>query len=157
MQAILIPTNPNREFSGGQDEGNIRAHIAKIDEAGANYYRLIVPGNWVAADFPHREIRRGYFYDVSKKEVTHACEIEWIRPMSDLDYTDSQRYFLETFRNEEHFRKVSEMFYVLKLTAIFGLRVPLQLSAFRKYKDDEHVKLVRNYCIVRDPGEKKTP
>jgi len=155
MKAILIPTNPNREFSGGQDEGDIRAHEAKIGEAGANYYRLITPGNWVAADFQHREIRRGYFYDVSKKQVTHACEIEWIRPMSDLEYEDSQRFFLETFRNEEHFREVSEMFYVLKLTAIFGLRALLRLSDFRKYRDGEPVKLVRNYCIVCDPGEKR--
>ncbi len=155
-KAILIPTNPHREFRGGQDEGNIKAHEAKIKEVGANYYRLVMPGDRVVADFPHREIRRGYFYDVTKKEVTHACEIEWIRPMPDLEYSDSQRYFLETFRNEEHFREVSEIFYVLKLTAIFKLSAPFRLSDFRKYNNDEPVKLVRNYCIVHDP-EKTDP
>jgi len=151
-KAILIPANPARRFLGGQDEGSIEAHSARIKEAGAVYWRLVAPGEWVAADFPHSEIKRGFLYDVSVRRVTHSCEIGWIRPMSELTLDESQKYFLEEFTSAERFEEVSEIFYVLKMTAITQIMRPLLLGSFLKYADNEPVKRVRNYCIVRDPS-----
>ena len=154
-KAILIPANPFRKFLGGQDEGSIEAHEKKIREQGAVFWRLIAPGNWVAAEFPHAEIRNGYLYDVSIKKVTHTCKISWIRPMSELSFEDSHKYFLENFQSQDYFCKVAEAFYVLKITDIRLLNQPLPPSEFRKYNNGEPVKLVRNYCIVRNQGGKE--
>jgi hypothetical protein len=150
-KAILIPANPARVFLGGQDEGSIDAHSFKIKEAGAVYWRLVAPGEWVAAEFPHSEITKGFLYDVSVRRVTHSCDISWIRPMSELALDESQEYFLEKFKSAEHFDEVSEVFYVLKMTAINELKESRLLSSFIKYTDNQPVKLVRNYCIVNAP------
>ncbi len=150
-KAILIPANPKRQFRGGQQEGSIEAHAAKILNYGAVFWRLVAPGDWVAAEFPHAEIRKGYLYDVSLRKVTHTCDISWIKPMSELSYGESHMYFLENFEGQEHFQEVSELFYVLNITEIRKLEQPLSLSQFRKYSDGEPVKLVRNYCIVQNP------
>jgi len=157
-KAILIPANPKRQFMGGQQEGSIEAHSEKILQCGAVFWRLVAPGDWVAAEFPHAEIRKGYLYDVSIRKVTHVCDISWIRPMSELSYEDSHMYFLEAFESQEHFQDVSELFYVLNITAISQLEQPLALSQFRKHRNGEPVKLVRNYCIVQNPesGEAET-
>lgn len=97
IKAILIPANPARKFLGGQDEGSIEAHAARIKKAGAVYWRLVAPREWIAAEFPHSEIRRGFLYDVGIQRVTHSCEIDWVRPMSELTLNESQAYFLEVF------------------------------------------------------------
>lgn len=154
-KTILIPANPFRKFLGGQDEGSIEAHDKKIREEGSVYWRLRAPGNWVAAEFPHAEIRNGYLYDGSIKKVTHTCDISWIRPMSGLSFEDSNKYFLENFQSQDHFREVAELFYVLKITDIRPLDQPIPLSEFRKYNNGEPVKLVRNYCIVQNLGGEK--
>ena len=149
-KAILIPANPFRKFLGGQDEGSIEAHETRIREEGSVFWRLVAPGNWVAAEFPHSEVQKGYLYDTSRRMVTHSCDISWIRPMSELSYEESRQHFLEDFDNREHFEKVSELFYILNITAIHPLTQALPLMKFNKYQNGEPVKLVRNYCIIQD-------
>ena len=78
-KAILIPANPFRKNLGGQDEGSIEANEKNICEVGNVFWRLLASGNWITAEFPHAEIRNGYMYDVSIKNVPHACDISWIR------------------------------------------------------------------------------
>ena len=150
-KAIIFPANPNRKFLGGQDEGSIAAHDDKIRELGSVFWRLMSRGDWVAGEFPHSEIRRGYIYDTSKKLVTHTCDISWIKPMSDVSYDESRQYFLERFDNQEHYNDISEAFYVLNITAIRPLTQPRSFREFLKYQNGEPIKLIRNYCIVQDP------
>jgi hypothetical protein len=75
--------------------------------------------------------------------------------MSELSFADSLKYFLEKKRSQDHFREVAEAFYVLKITDIRPLDQPLPPSELRKYHNGEPVKLVRNYCIVRNQGGKE--
>jgi hypothetical protein len=150
-KAILIPANPKRQFRSGQQEGAITAHEDRIREQGAVFWRLIAPGDWVAAEFPHAEIRKGYLYDVGVRNVTHTCDISWIRPMSEVPFEDWQKYSLGKYESQADYDEAAELFYVFNITAIRSLDQPLPLSAFRKYKNGEPVKLVRNYCIVESP------
>ena len=149
-KAILIPANPNRIFSSGADEGSIQARIERLARDGAVFWRLMAPGDWVAADFPHNDIRKGYLYDVSQRLVTHACDIAWIKPMSEISLQESGVFFLEKFESQERFDEVAEAFYVLNIISIRPLKTPRSLSDFKKYNDGQPVKLVRNYCIVED-------
>jgi hypothetical protein len=151
-KAILIPANPNRVFRGGQDEGSIEAHENKIREAGSVFWRLIPRGNWVAGEFPHGQVKKGYLYDTSEKMVTHSCEISWIKPMSKLSFEEFRQFFLEEFKNRDHFEEVSELFYILNITKIRALARALPLQEFKLFSSGEPVKLARNYCIVQHPG-----
>lgn len=149
-KAILIPANPKTDFEGGP-RGNIAAYEERIKELGAVFWRLVVPGDWAAGEFPHPEIRLGYLYDVAEKMVTHVCDISWIKPMSDISYEDSQRYSLGKYDTKEEYDERAEAFYIFHIPAIRRLEGPRPLSSFHKFKDGQPVKLVRNYCIVQDP------
>ena len=121
-KAILIPANPNLEFSGGGDEGSIIAHAVRIEEKGADFWRLVVPGGGEASDFPHRDIRAGYLYDVREKGVTHVCEIAWIKPLSSVGLREARKYIAEKFKNRRHFEERAKWFYAVKITNIFALK-----------------------------------
>jgi hypothetical protein len=140
-KAILIPMD---------EEGGIPAREAKIRQQGANHWLLIAPGEWIADVFPHPEICKGFIYDISEKKVTHECDISWIKPMSEVPVEDVRKYG-RGFENQEDYDELAEIFYVFNITAFRQLEKPLPLSAFRKYKDEQPVKLVRNYCIVQEP------
>jgi len=149
-KAILIPVNPWREFRTGP-HGNIAAYQEKIKEQGAVFWQLIAPGNWVAAEFPHPDISVGYLYDRSSKQVSHRIAISGVRPISEVPFKEYQEYGLGCYENNVAYEEDSELFYVFTVTGICELDPPLSLSNFRKYKTEEPVKLVRNYCIVEDP------
>lgn len=150
-KAILFPANPNRKFVGGQDEGSIEAHIDVIRSEGAVYWRLVSPGCYVAGEFAHDDVRKGYLYDVDAKRVTHSCDISWIKPMQEIPFTEAQKYVLGGFRDQTHFDELAEDFYALSIDQIVPLKQAHPIGDFNKYKDGKPVKLVRNYCIIQDP------
>jgi hypothetical protein len=148
-KAILIPVNPWREFRTGP-HGNIAAYREKINEQGAAFWQLIPPGNWVAAEFPHSEIRVGYLYDRSSRRVRYKVAISGIRPISEVPFEEYQQYGVGRYENQSEYDEDSELFYVFTVTEIQELDPPLSLSDFRKHNTEDPVKLVRNYCIVED-------
>lgn len=140
-KAILIPMN---------EEMGILGREAKIREHGGNLWFLIAPGEWIADVFPHPEITKGFIYDVDEKKVTHECDISWIKPVTEVPYEDYCKYGSGRM-SQEDYAELAEIFYGFYITAFRQLAQPLSLSAFRKYKNGEPVKLVRNYCIVQEP------
>jgi len=150
-KAILIPANPDLEFTGGGSEGSIIAHAVRIEDKGADIWRLIVPGNREASDFPHGDIRTAYLYDVREKGVTHVCEIAWVKPLSDIGFREARKYMAEKFKTRRSFEQRAKWFYALKITNIFVLKRVHRPEDFLKYADGKPVVRVRNYCIVQDP------
>ena len=150
-KAILIPANPDLEFAGGKDAGNVIAHAVTIEEKGADLWSLVVPGGGEASDFPHSDIRAGYLYDVRKKGVTHVCDIEWIRPRSDVGYREFVNNTGRRFKNRRDFVQSAKWFYAVKMTNIFALKRVHRPQDFVKWEDGKPVVKVMNYCIVRDP------
>jgi hypothetical protein len=150
-KAILIPANPDLEFASGRDAGSIIAHAVTIEKKGADLWGLFVPGGGEASEFPHSDIRAAYLYDVRKKGVTHACDIEYIKPRSEVGYKE----FVDTtglkFENRTQFLKLAKRFYAVKIKNIFALERVHRPEDFKKWKDGKPVGKVMNYCIVRDP------
>jgi hypothetical protein len=151
MQKSIIPANPDLEFTGGGSEGSIIAHAVRIEDKGADIWRLIVPGNREAGDFPHGDIRTGYLYDVRERGVTHVCEIAWIKPLSDIGFREARNYMAEKFKTRRSFEQRAKWFYALKITNIFVLKRVHRPEDFLKYDDGKPVERVMNYCIVENP------
>lgn len=149
--AILIPANPKLDFGVGGNEVSIIAHAVKIEEEGAVFWRLVVPGVWAAGEFSQQDIKKGYLYDVHEKRVTHVCEVAWIKPMSSLSYLKFRKYFLGEFKNRKYFEESAELFYIVNITSIFALRRVHRPEDFLKLSDGKPVERVMNYCIVQDP------
>ena len=141
-KAILIPMN---------EEMGILGREAKIRKHGANLWFLKAPGDWVADVFPHPEITKGFIYDVDEKYVTHECDISWIKPGTEVPYEDYCKYGSGR-TSAEDYAEIAEIFYVFHITAFRRLTNPLALSDFKKHKDGEPVKLVRNYCVIQEPA-----
>jgi hypothetical protein len=150
-KAILIPANPNLKYDGGGDEGSILAHAVRIEEEGADFWRLVVPGSRKARDFPHGDVRAGYLYDVHEKRVTHVCKIEWIKPLSDVHFREANKYLAQKFKTRRKFEHSAKSFYAVKITNIFGLKRVHRPEDFLKCDDGKPVERVMNYCIVQDP------
>ena len=150
-KAILIPANPDLEFTGGRDSGSIIAHAVLIEEKGADYWCLVVPGSGEASDFPHPDIRAGYLYDVRERGVTHVCEIEWIKPLSDVGFREARNYTGLKLKNRRDFEQWAKWLYAAKITNIFALKRVHRPEDFLKCRDRKPVERVRNYCIVQDP------
>jgi hypothetical protein len=150
-KAILIPANPDLEFTGGRDAGSIIAHAVIIEEKSADYWCLVVPGSGEASDFPHPDIRAGYLYDVRKKGVTHVCRIEWIRPLCAVDRKEFCSCTGVKLKSPKHFERWARRLYALRITNIFALKRVRRPKDFVKYEDGKPVVKVMNYCIVRDP------
>jgi hypothetical protein len=149
-KAILIPANPNLEYVGG-NEGSIIAHAVKIEEIGANFWWLVVPGNWEAGEFPHADIRAGYLYDVPEKRVTHSCRIKWIRPSSEVGFREANRYSIGEIKTGREYKRITQAQYAVKITNIFALKRTHRPEDFFKFSDGKPVQRVMNYCIVQDP------
>jgi len=150
-KAILIPANPGLEYEGGGDEGSIIAHAVRVEEKGADFWRLVVPGGGEPSDFPHPGIRAGYLYDVHKGGVTHFCEISWIRHLADVPLRAARMYMAEKFKTRRRFRQRAKRFYAVKITNIFALKRVHRPEDFMKYEDAKPVERVMNYCIVENP------
>ena len=149
-KAILIPANPNLRYEGGGNEGSIIAHAVGMEERGANFWFLNVPGTWESSEFPHGDIRVGYLYDVSEQRVTHHCEVEWIRPVSSLGFREANKYSINKFKTRRHFERNANGLYAVKITSIFALKRVNRPKDFLKFGDGKPVKRVMNYCIVKD-------
>ena len=78
--------HPGNAVCSRRDVGSIIAHAVTVEEKEADYWSFFVPGGGKAGDFPHRDVHVGYLYDVREKGVTHACDIDWIRPRSAIGY-----------------------------------------------------------------------
>jgi hypothetical protein len=150
-KAILIPANPDLEFAGGGDAGSIIAHAVTIEKKGFDLWGLFVPGGGEASGFPHSDIRAAYLYDVRKKGVTHVCDIEWIKPRSDVGYREFVKIRGLKFKNRRAFVQWAKRFYAVKITNIFALERVHRPKDFKKWEDGKPVVKVMNYCIVRDP------
>ena len=150
-KAILIPANPHLEYVGGGNEGSIIAHAVRIEDKGADIWRLVVPGNRQARDFPHDDIRTGYLYDVHEKRVTHVCEIKWIKPLLGVSFREVRKYVAEKFKTRRQFEQRGKSFYAIKIVNILALKRIHCPKEFSKYADGKPVERVMNYCIVQDP------
>lgn len=150
QKAILIPANPDLEFASGRDAGSVIAHAVSIVEKGAGLWSLVVPGGGEASDFPRSDIRAGYLYDVRKRAVTHMCDIEWIKPRSEVGYREFVNNTGQKFKNRRDFLHSAKWFYAVKITNIFALKLVHRPKDFIKCEDGKTVVKVMNYCIVRD-------
>lgn len=149
-KAILIPANPNLEYVGG-NEGSIIAHAVKIEEKGANFWWLVVPGNWEAGEFAHADIHAGYLYNVPEKRVTHSCRIKSIRPSSEVGFREANKYSIGKIKTGREFKRITQGQYAVKITSIFALKRAHRPEDFLKLSDGKPVGRVMNYCIVQDP------
>lgn len=150
-KAILIPANPDLEFTGGRDSGSIIAHAVVIEEKGADYWCLVVPGSGEASDFPHADIRAGYLYNVREKGVTHVCRISWIKHLSGVGFREFGNYTGVKHKDRRDFEQWAKRLYAAKIMSIFALRRVHRPEDFLKCSDRKPVMRVRNYCIVQDP------
>lgn len=148
-KAILISANPRRTFISGGDEGSILAHAVKIEQEGAVFWPLVVPGgSEKSEEFFHDDIKTGYLYDVHEKRITHVCDISWIKRMSKVGIREINQYSLYSKWDKDRIKH----FYLVKICAIFALKQTHKPEDLMKCNNGESVKLVRNYCIVKDPG-----
>jgi len=146
-KAILIPANPKRSFKKGGDEGSIIAHARKIEDEGAVYWPLVVPGTRDSDGFLHEDIKTAYLYDVSEKRITHMAEVAWIKSIKKIGVNELNRYCLAQKRWEGRDR---ECFYIVKMLEIYALKRVHQCFEFKKCDGGENVERVMNYCIVRE-------
>lgn len=149
-KAIIIAANLKGDFYGGPTIGSILAHASHIEKEGAVLWSILPSGRVIKNSFAHPEIKRGYFYNVTDKAVSHAFDIEYIKTANQIkEKRGIYKYLLESRKHS--WRERRDEFYWVKITGIYRLKRNHQLQDFKKYKDDKSLPNCRNYAIVIDP------
>lgn len=149
-KAIIIAANLKGNFEpSNKDVGNVLAHASLIEKEGAALWGIVPPGKERGVPFRHPDIRRGYFYNVTDKAVTHVFECAYIRSGVDLGERKAKRFLIEARKEQWIDRR--DRFYWAKITNIYRLQRVHKLEDFTKVSNNKPLEHLRNYAIVCDP------
>lgn len=149
-KAIIVAANLKGDYRGGPTIGSILAHASHIEKEGAVLWSIVPSRRIIKNSFAHPEIKRGYFYNVTDKAVSHAFDIEYIRTANQTkEKRGIYKYLLEARKLEWKSRR--DVFYWVKITSIYRLKREHQLKDFNKYEDGKPLPNCRNYVLVADP------
>lgn len=150
-KAIVIAANLKGDFrQENKNVGNVLAHASHIEKEGAVLWSIVKPGQGSGKSFPHPNIKRGYFYNVTDKAVTHVFDIAYCDTSDQMPDKRSIHKFLTDARKLGWKERCDE-FYWMKITGIYRLKREHSLHDFKKYKDHKSLPNCRNYAIVVDP------
>lgn len=150
-KAIILAANLKGDFRPeNKNVGNVLAHASHIEKEGAVLWSIVKPGQQNGNPFPHPEIKRGYFYNVTDKAITHVFDIEYFNTADEIpeDKRIIQRYLIDSRKTGWKDRR--EEFYWMKISGIYRLKREHHLHDFKKYKNRKPLLLCRNYAIVVD-------
>jgi len=150
-KAIIIAANLKGDFRlENKDVGNVLAHASHIEKEGAVLWSIVKPGQRIGNSFPHPEIKRGYFYNVTDKAVTHVFDIEYIKTSGQIRGKRSAcRYLIDS--RKLGWKEWRDEFYWMKITGIYRLKRDHQIQDFKKVSDNKPLEYLRNYSVVVDP------
>ena len=150
-KAIIIAANLRGNFRPGNESvGNVLEHAIHIEKNGAVMWSIVKPGQWLGISFPHPEIERGYFYNVTDKAVTHTFDIDFIKTKDQIREKRSiYKYLLES--RKDGWKNLPDLFYWVKINNIYRLKKAHSLNDFKKINDGEPVLRCQNYVIIFDP------
>lgn len=149
-KAIVIAANLKGNFRPeNKNVGNVLVHASHIEKEGAVLWSM-KPGRRGGASFPHPDIKRGYFYNVTDKAVTHVFDIEYCNTVNQIPEKRKVYKYLIDSRKPE-WKKRRDEFYWMKITGIYRLKREHPLCDFNKYKDQKPLPNCRNYAIIIDP------
>lgn len=158
-KAILISANLKANYAPGTENvGNILAHASHIEKAGAALWGIAISGDKSKSftHFPHPEIKKGYFYSVADKAVTHVIDIEFIKTANEIETAKLKReisgYLIESRKG--YWKDGSDSFFWMKMLNIYKLKKSHALQDFNLYSTNESIRNCRNYAIVNDPEYK---
>ena len=146
-KALLIAANPHRDFLYGPTIGSISAHLAHLAKQAKVIWELSIPGEWIPYSFKH-DIKKGYFYNVPEKAITHVFNIEKIIPSGKLNKS-YLRYLIKARRKNWEEERAHEGFYVI-IIKLHQLNRIIYPRDFQKVSDNKPVQILRNYCVVYD-------
>jgi hypothetical protein len=149
-KAIIIAANLKGDFKSGPDIGSILAHASHIEKEGAVLWSIVPPGKKRTNPFPHPGIRRGYFYNVSERAVTHMFTVEYIKAGADITEKRKAFRYLPDVRKPD-WKDWRNYFYWLKITGIYRLRKDHTIRDFKKISDKKPLQYLRNYSPIIDP------
>lgn len=148
-KAIIIAANLKGDYYGGPTIGSILAHASHIEKESAVLWSILPSGRVIKNSFAHPEIKRGYFYNVTDKAVSHAFDIEYIKTVNQIkEKRGIFKYLLES--RKRGWRERRDEFYWVKITNIYRLKREHRLQDFKKYDDGSPLPNCRNYVFVID-------
>lgn len=149
-KAIIIAANLKGYFgSDAIDVGNILAHASVIESEGAVFWSIIRKNGYNQKPFLYPDIKRGYFYSVTDKAVTHVFNIDYIQSGELLAERGAQRFMIPARKDRWSNRR--GYYYWVKISAIYRLKKEHPLMDFKTFKKNSPVGNCRNYTIVLDP------
>lgn len=149
-KAIIIAANLKGDFESGPDIGSILAHASHIEKEGAVLWSIVPPGQNRTNPFPHPGIRRGYFYNVPERAVTHVFTVEYIKAGADIIEKRKDFRYLTDVRKPD-WKDGRNYFYWMKITGIYRLRKDHTIRDFKKISDKKPLQYLRNYSVIIDP------
>jgi hypothetical protein len=150
-KAIIIAANLKGDFLPEyKNVGNVLAHASHIEKEGAVLWSIVKPSQRNGKSFPHHEIKRGYFYNVTDKAVTHVFDIEYCNTADQLreNKRKVQRYLIDS--RKPVWKNQRDKFYWMKIKGIYRLKREHPLRDFKKYEDQKPLSNCRNYAIIID-------
>lgn len=149
-KAIIIAANLKGFFgTDAIDVGNILAHASVIEGEGAVFWSIRRNNGYSQKPFPYPDIKRGYFYSVTDKAVTHVFNIDYIQSGELLTEGGAQRFMIPARKNRWA-KNRRGYYYWVKISAIYRLKKEHPLRDFDTFRGKSPVGNCRNYTIVLD-------
>src|SRR3990167_2988300 len=150
-KAIIIAANLKGNFrSDNIDVGNILAHASVIESEGAVFWSIVRKNGYNQKPFLYPDIKRGYFYSVTDKAVTHVFNIDYIQSGELLTERRAQRFMIPARKNGWS-KDLRGYYYWVKISAIYRLKKEHPLSDFKTFRKSSPVGNCRNYTLVFYP------